>query len=423
MFTLCKPISSRKRFAPHRKLNNGFSFTLFGSAASIPANEWDKVSGGRTVFLERGYLSLIEKCSDTRLTARYVIVYLNEKPCGLIYFQVTDFKAGVFGDLLTRQVENLRSKRLKLFENYIGSNKEEVLMRLFTCGNNIVSGEYGFRFSDSITDTTATSIVLEITDVVSREEKLRGTISAILIKDFVKKLQPEELVLKEKYSDCLVEPNMVIEIPSDVSSLAGYIQLFSKKYRNRAKSILKAGSTLEKRILSLDLLKKYEADIYQLYSSVYEKAKFKLLKLPENYFSEVKRMYNETFFVCGFFKGEQLVAFSSYFIMPDDSFEAHYIGFDYALNNEFDLYQNILYKNIECAIESGKRVVNLGRTAAEIKTTVGAKPVDLICYIRPQNTISKIILRPFIQFLQPSEWIARNPFKEENLQNSSEKQE
>jgi hypothetical protein len=60
-----------------------------------------------------------------------------------------------------------------------------------------------------------------------------------------------------------------------------------------------------------------------------------------------------------------------------------------------------------------KTKVNLGRTASEIKTTVGAKPHELLCYIKPQNTVSKLILKPFMQFLQPTEWIPRNPFKEE----------
>jgi len=44
---------------------------------------------------------------------------------------------------------------------------------------------------------------------------------------------------------------------------------------------------------------------------------------------------------------------------------------------------------------------------------VGAKAHELVCYIKPQNTVSKVILNPFINFLQPTEWIPRNPFKEE----------
>jgi hypothetical protein len=420
MFSLCKPISSKKRFSPRRKLDDRFSFTLFENASALNNPHWNEVNSNGSVFLSSDYLSVLEKCKNTRLVARYVIVYDKDKPCGIIYFQVVDFHAGVFGDLLSGQVENIRSKRLKLFENYIGSNREEVLMRLFTCGNNLVSGEHGFRFIKNIKTELAYQLLLEIIELVSKEEKLRGTISAVLIKDFEKKLQPAELFIEEKYTDFLVEPNLVVDLPASINSLNDYIQLFSKKYRNRAKNILKTGDVLVRKDLSEQEIKDHEREIYQLYESVYEKAKFKLLKLPPNYFSEVKRLYPGSFLVKGFFLEGKLVAFSSGFLMDDETLEAHYIGFDYELNHEYELYQNILYQNIELAISNKRARVNLGRTAAEIKTTVGAKPVNLICYTKPQNTISKLILKPFIGFLQPAPWTPRNPFKEEALQDSPE---
>jgi hypothetical protein len=110
---------------------------------------------------------------------------------------------------------------------------------------------------------------------------------------------------------------------------------------------------------------------------------------------------------------EKLVAFSSWFQMPDNSIEAHYIGLNYEVNEQMELYQNILYDFVELAIINKNDHVNLGRTAAEIKTTIGAKAHDLICYIQPQNTVSKLIVKPFIEFLSPKDWIPRNPFKEE----------
>jgi len=413
MFTFCKPISSKKRFSPFRKLNDEFSFTLFENSRTLISNDWENVTLKNNIFLEKDYLAIIENCTNSSFKARYVIVYLNNKPCGIVYFQVVDFRAEIFGDLLTRQEEPVKSNRLKLFESYIGSNKDAVLMRLFTCGNNLMSGDYGFLFSESIEVETANKLVLEIVEIVSKEEKLSGTISAILLKDFTKKLKPEGLFNEEKYTDFFVEPNLVVDIPDSVTSLNDYITLFSKKYRNRAKSILKTGEALEKRNFSEEEIRKHEKEIFKLYESVYEKAKFKLLKLPANYFSEVKKIFNDKFFVAGFFLDNKLVAFTSYFVMPGNCLEAHYIGLEYPLNNEFDLYQNILYYNINSAIENKKTKVNLGRTAAEIKTTVGAKARNLICYVKPQNTISKLILKPFIGFLQPAAWTPRNPFKEE----------
>jgi hypothetical protein len=420
MLSFCKPVSSKKRFLPFRKLNEDISFTLYDRAESIPTADWEFITKGKTTFLEKNFLKIVERGEHTKLACRYVIVFKEQKPCGIIYFQVVDFKAGIFGNLMSQQVENIKSKRMNLFERYLDSNKEEVLLRLFTCGNNLVSGEYGFLFDKTVHQHTASEILLKITDLIAKEEKLRGTISAILLKDFHEPLEPRALYTDEKYSDFFVEPNLIVTIPEGVNSLNGYIELFSKKYRNRAKSIFKNLGEVVVKELDLSEIKAHEKQIYSLYESIFENAKFKLIKLPGNYFSSVKEIYPDTFKIKGFFSGDRLIAFASCFLMEDQSLEAHYIGFDYALNTQYDLYQNILYLMIGEAIAHGRSKVNLGRTAAEIKTTVGAKAQNLLCYIKPQNTISKMVQRPFISFLQPAEWTPRNPFKENDPEKSSD---
>ena len=398
---------------PHRQLTNGYTFTLFDSASSVPVDEWNLPTHSRSIFLDPAFLTIIEKCEHTRLQCRYVIVYHKGSPCGIIYFQVVDFNAGLFGNLLSRQVESIRTRRLNLFERYLDANRNEVLLRLFTCGNNLVSGDHGFCFDKRVSREHANEILLAITDVVAREEKLRGTIAATLLKDFYKPLVPEKLFTDENYSRFSVEPNMVVEIPATASSLDEYIALFSKKYRNRSRSILRSLQALDRRDLSGRELHDLEPAIYKLYLAVFEKAKFRLMQLPHDYFSGVKNAFPGRFFIKGYFDGEELVAFSSCFVMPDGSLEAHYIGFDYVANERFELYQNILLDMISEGIRHKRNRVNLGRTAAEIKTTVGSKPRDLYCYIKPQNAISRLIQKPFISFLQPSPWTARNPFREE----------
>ncbi len=416
MFAFCKPVSSKKRFLPFRTLNEDFSFSLYEKASALPEKDWDSITKKNTVFLEREYLKIVETGEHTKLMSRYVVVYFKGAPCGVIYFQIVDFKAGVFGELLDNQVEDIKSKRLNLFEKYIDSNKDEVLLRLFTCGNNLVSGEYGYLFDKKVKEDQAHSVLLKIIDIVSKEEKLTRTISAILIKDFHEPLKPKKLFEEEKYSDFFVEPNLVVEIPQGVDSVNNYIALFSKKYRNRAKSIFKSIEGVELKYLNKEEITLHEKQLYRLYESIFEKAKFKLIKLPKDYFSRVKTSYENEFTLKAYFKDGKIIAFASSFLMPDNSLEAHYIGLDYELNNQYNLYQNILYAMIDEAIKNKRTTVNLGRTAAEIKTTVGAKAENLICYIKPQNTISKLIQKPFISFLQPAEWTPRNPFKEEGME-------
>jgi hypothetical protein len=380
----------------------------------VNKTDWNKVVSEDSIFFNLDYLKLVEHSTHAVLKCRYVIIYKNEQACGIIYFQLTEFKANVFGDLLSGEIDEIKSKRLKLFEKYVESKDEDdILFRLFTVGNNLVSGEYGFLKTDRISKNDFYNILHALIKTISSEENLKTTIAAVLVKDFEKPLK--ELEQTEKYEAFKVEPNLVVDIPGGLNNLEAYLQLFSKKYRNRAKSILKNRSEFTIKDLSLHEIEKHTDRIYYLYHNIYAKAKFKLLLLPHNYFAETKKIFPDRFFMKGLYAGDELIAFSSWFIMHDDTIEAHYIGMDYELNSKLELYQNILYSFIELAIATGKAKVNLGRTAAEIKTTVGAKAHELTCYLQPQNTVSKFIAKPFIKFLEPKEWIPRNPFKEEAL--------
>ncbi len=412
MFSFCKPIKDKKRFLPQRPIQEAYTFTLFERAQLVNQPDWKAVISPSDFFFDLKYLQLIEQCYPSRLEVRYVIVYHKNQPCGIVYFQIIDFKASVFGELLNEEVDAMASQRMRLFERYIDKKQNDILMRLFTCGNNLVSGKYGFLFRPSVSETKVTELILALTDVIAKEEKLRGTISATLIKDFEVPLKPLSLVEEQKFTQFTVEPNMEVHLPEGVSNLEGYLQLFSKKYRNRAKTIFKAASAITVKSLDLKALQDQQAELYKLYESIYKRAKFKLLKLPPNYFEGCKSLFESHFFVFGYYKEQELLAFCSGFVMGD-ILEAHYIGLNYEHNKTYELYQNILYLFIDKALQHGLKKVNFGRTAAEIKSTVGAEPQHLECYIRAQNTVSRMIQKPFIQFLQPQAWVQRNPFKEE----------
>jgi len=401
------------RKKPQRKLVGDYTFTFYESMIEVDKTDWDEVLLNTNFFLNADYLQLIENLHTPQIASRYAMVYKSKKPVFICFFQVIDFTADVFGGLMESQITDLTSRRLKLFDKYIDKYKDQVIMRLVTCGNNFVSGEHCFAYSSKIKREDAFFILDKISNVVSKEEKLRGTISATLIKDFYSNHLPKEKILEEnKFIEFTVEPNMIVEIPENAASLDDYMALYSKKYRNRAKSIFKIGAQIRKKNLLLEEIKLHQKELYKLYENVFSHAKFKLVKLAENYFYEMKKNFADTFFVTGYFLENKLVGFDSGYNLQDDTLEAHYIGVDYEVNKEHELYQNILYHFIELAISHKKKHLNLGRTASEIKSTVGAKAHELVCYIKPQNSVSKAILKPFISFLQPTQWIPRNPFKD-----------
>ena len=412
MFALCDKILSKNILKPNRKLFSNYTFTCYDEIKNVPEIEWSKAMKNKNVFLSHSYLSVLHKEKSEHFRFRYVIIYNRKTPIGVVYFQINDFPASLFGELIEKQITELKSKKTSVFQRYINHNEDETIMRLVTCGNNFISGEHGF-YIDVNSKKTVFKLVEGVIDCVSRAEKLRGKISAILVKDFYEEgFGDKDCWYCTRFKHFNVEPNMIIDLPNGILNLTDYINCFSKKYRNRAKGILKASASLTKKRLSNDEVSFYKDTMYALYTKVFNQAKFKLVHLSPNYFEDVIKANTNSFYVDAWFLGDKMLSFACGFCLENEV-EAHYIGFDYAHNKEFELYQTILYSFIEQAIVMHKTKVNLGRTASEIKTTVGAKPHELLCYIKPQNTVSKLILKPFMQFLQPTEWIPRNPFKEE----------
>jgi len=412
MFALCDKILSKNILKPNRKLFGSYSFTCFDEIDNVPKDEWTKAIKNKNVFLSYSYLRVLHKEKSEHFRFRYVIVYNRKNPIGVVYFQINDFPASLFGELIEKQITELKSKRASIFQRYIDHNEDETVMRLVTCGNNFISGEHGF-YLDVNSKKTTFKLVEGVIDCVSRAEKLRGKISAILVKDFYEEgFGDKDCWYCTRFKHFNVEPNMIIDLPKGLSSLTDYINCFSKKYRNRAKGIFKASAALTKKRLSQNEVSFYKTTLHDLYTQVFNQAKFKLVHLSPGYFEDVIKADTNSFYVDAWFLDDKMVSFACGFCLENEV-EAHYIGFDYALNKEYELYQTILYSYIEQAILMQKTKINLGRTASEIKTTVGAKAHELLCYIKPQNTVSKLIMKPFMQFLQPSEWIPRNPFKEE----------
>lgn len=412
MFVLCDKIHSKNILKPNRKLFSNYTFTCFEDINLVPEADWEKAIKDKNTFLSYSYLSVLHKEKSDYFRFRYVIVYNRKDPIGVVYFQINDFSASLFGELIEKQITELKSKRASIFQRYIEHNEDETIMRLVTCGNNFISGEHGF-YLDINSKKTTFKIVEGVIDCVSRAEKLRGKISAILVKDFYAEgFGNKDCWYCTKFIHFNVEPNMIIDLPKGLSSLTDYLATFSKKYRNRAKHILSASSSLTKKRLTSQEVSLYKNTMHELYTQVFNQAKFKLVHLSPGYFEDVIKSNGNSFYVDAWFLGEKMVSFACGFCLENEV-EAHYIGFDYNHNKEYELYQTILYSYIEQAILVKKTKINLGRTASEIKTTVGAKAHELLCYIKPQNTVSKLILKPFMQFLQPTDWIPRNPFKEE----------
>lgn len=408
MLIYCNKIPNKKK-SEHAQKKSNLSFELYDSITLVKSEHWSSIVAYGSEFLQLSYLKVLENSHPDHMNFYYAIIYDSNKPLAIAYFQVIEFKPENFQHF----VGNGNSENTCIITEYIKKYIANQIIRnmdirLLICGNSFISGEHGFAYLPQTNVTKLFDALADVIYTINKGEKGKGKIAAILAKDFyVNNLLADELI-EFDYHDFLAEPNMIVT--NQWQTFDEYLNSMSKKYRNRAKTIIKKGEELERRnFLVADIYENSEV-IEKLYGNVLLKAKFSLSSLSIAYFAEMKELLKTDFIFTAYCYNNQMVGFKTYFVLKN-IIEAHFIGLDYSLNKELELYQNILYDYVKVMLSTKKNQLYLGRTASEIKSAVGAEAYELKCYIRHRNPLSNRIIKPFVDNLKPSFWVPRSPFK------------
>ena len=392
--------------------DTGYEMHIYHNAEDIDDVAWDALNHTGNIFTSLNYLRGLQFTAPPEMSFFYVILRNGRKNIAGYIFQSIHLTVEVLQDVLeplTRQKSIVAH-----MSEWLSYCREQKGMRVLISGNNFVSGEHGVLTPKGTNSALAFSLLPEVVKTIVQKVSKPVKFSLILVKDYYAShnQKPEVLLTKKRYHAFAVEPEMILKIDPQWSDFSEYMSAMSKKYRNRTKSVLKSSGPLKEHHLNEDDLRTVLNDIYPLYMKMHQKARFRLAALTPHYFVEMKRRFPAQFGVRMYTLNGKAVGFRTFFV-NGDQLEAHFIGVDYQINKELDIYNRILYDFVDDAIKTGRKELLLGRTAAEIKSTIGAVPHDLNCYIRHRNSFSNQIIRPFIDYLKPSEWTPRNHFKNE----------
>ena len=83
----------------------------------------------------------------------------------------------------------------------------------------------------------------------------------------------------------------------------------------------------------------------------------------------------ENYRIIGFHQNNEIIGFITY-IIDDNKMFAMHLGLNKDADTTGKLYQRMLYTLVEEAFKSGITKINFGRTGAEIKSTLGAIPIE-----------------------------------------------
>lgn len=378
-----------------------YSFQIYANTSQLPKS-WDQVAV-ENIFLQTHYLKVLENSAPTNMRCFYIGIFEDTELIGVALAQYLDLnKLESFGE---------RDKCIKTYvRNFIFKNFASHVLFL---GNNMITGQNGYAFSKTVDFKCISDLLLDCSAAIIKYFKQKNiTIHIVSFKDFYEHCS-EEL---KKFGFATVyefktQPNMIFELPKHWQNNEDYISAFSKKYRDQYKRAHKKADGIAIRELSLEEITSYEERIYELYHHVAKNAPFNTFFLAKSHFSVFKKNCGDRFRLTGYFWEEKLIGFHS-LLLNGNVLETYFLGYDEQIQKEKMLYLNMLYNMTQFGIENQFKKIIFGRTALEIKSSIGAEPVMMSGFIYHTNTwINKLMPKLFPQ-LEPSlAWQQRHPFK------------
>ena len=382
-------------------LNTAYSFKIYNSTTELPSN-WSDLATS-TIFLSLNYLQVLEQSSPSNMICHFIGLFENENLIGIAVSQFLDLnKLESFGErdkCIKTTVRNI------VFRNFAS--------QVLVVGNNMLTGQNSYSLLEGTNEQKAVQTLHAATVELKKIFKSKGiTIHITTYKDFSKEeIQKFSLPEFKNEYQFSTQPNMIFSISENWKSEQNYIDSLSKKYRDQYKRARKKANGIEKRKLSLEEIIAREDVIYDLYFHVAKNAPFNTFFLPRNHFRVFKEIFQDKFLFYGYFIGDKLIGFNT-LIKNGEIMDTYFLGYDDTIQREHMLYLNMLYDMVAYSINKNFNEIIFARTALEIKSSVGAKPVKMYGLISHSNSLVNPYMSKIFKYLEPeSIWQERNPFK------------
>jgi hypothetical protein len=354
-------------------------------------------------YWQSNYHTAVENALPKGLHPHYCLVFKDEELVGTIYMQ---HKKINLAESIRLNNENLMSK---IYKRLLLSNLN---MDTLVVGNLLLTGKYGFHFTEALSIEEQYEILNLAIEAFCAFIKKRGIkIGPVLLKDFFEdQVYPKPQF--ENFSKFAVQPNMIMELHKEWGSLGDYSNALKAKSRTRYNRARHKFENIEGKIIELHEIEARYEEMYALYSNIADNVDFNLFFLDKKYFINLKKQLGEDFIVKAYFGNDgHMVGFFT-MLKNYDHLDAHFLGYDPECNKNCQLYLNMLFDMVDYGTYTRLSKINMSRTAMEIKSSVGAKPYKMFCYLKHRGSFLNRFVPKIVSILYKEViWEERNPFK------------
>lgn len=377
-------------------------YEVFQEIADIPENVKADLAFEEISFFSISYWQAFEKTYSENIKCKYLVLFQNQRALAWLPIQLIHFEGSQY--FKSYDKNKFYQFYFHWFQRIISPFRTQVLV-----AGNVFSGTSFFKTSSNLSDD---KLYRSITNALEDLQK-KYKASALILKDIKPENEIDDFFKnQENFFSVQVQPEMKISLLEEWNTFDDYISALSAKYRTRLHKALKRGKDLKFQVFTPQLIQQYQENIQQLMDGAIRNNGFVLARPKASFFYEMALQFPAHFQLHGIFFAEQLVGFYTSFLSEKNILFINFAGTNNHYNHSHDLYLNLLFDTIQNGINNHALQIDLGRTAIEIKSAVGAIPYNNNAYVKLNLPLGNFWLKKSIAyFAKNPDWQLRTPFK------------
>ena len=345
---------------------------VFNSIDEVDREAWQRVceQAQASVFLDPRFAAAVE--AGMREKCRFWYVIVNDehaRPAACACLTATTINLLDFTD-----------PRLAWIIRYGPGLSRFKRLKVLFCSLPGSPGDKSIAFASR----SANPAVLDALDAVMDRLAAENGVDLVAYKEFA----PDDL---DTVQPLVLRGYRCVEIPAmhclepSFGNFAEYCAALRANYRMQITRSTKKlrNSGIEAVVLTdpQDILKAYTPDVHAMYCEMVGKSDLKVEVLTIDYYRELTMRLAGQIELVALMRDSKIIGFG-WCLRDGATYHMMYAGIDYGLNQEFDLYFNLMYAGFDRALRAGVAKINVGQTATVFKSRMG-------CYSEPRYVYMK----------------------------------
>lgn len=352
---------------------------LFRRIQEIPEKDWVNIFPKELENYH--FFKALDESVFRKINFYYAIFYENGIPVGATTFFLMDFQLDMavrgWFKYLTRAVK-------KVFPGILG-------VKIIFCGLPMDKGMIGITGNKE----EVLGAIVECMGRLAKQEKA----VALVFKDF--NASYDELLqylLNQGFKRIASMPSTVMNI--DFDNFDGYLKTLSRSSREGFKRKLKKiaqGPKFDMEVTSqVGLELSYQ--MHELYMQSVRRSEVEFEELPADFFANISRNATDRSKFFFWRLNGKLIAFA-YCLVFEGYFIDYYLGFDYSVTHEYNLYFVRFRDLMNWCIDNNMKVYEMGQSSYEVKRRLGFEFMPLYAYCKPAGKFFMPLFKFYDKFL------------------------